>query len=246
MKIWAELKEIRRLLARLVGTADLLPEEQFSVEALDRAAKEFQKLSMERGEWIADQDIDKIIKKAPYRAGKFIISEFKFSNYFRKGHTYYFKKKDLAALAEELKKRNIDLKRYMELKESQQAFEKDMALILQNKAGKKAKAYHLPPYLSNITTTPPKLPPVELVREDLKNLKAEFFEHKLSEYIDIYKDNYAMLKSMYYYQRYIDPAIRRRCQRWCDNFRIANKVLEEITKKKEVFVPTRDEDMIQL
>ena len=51
-ELLAEIKELRAAISTLIGTSDLLPEEQFSKEALDKAAKQFQKLSIERGEWV--------------------------------------------------------------------------------------------------------------------------------------------------------------------------------------------------
>ena len=37
-----------------------------------------------------DSDIHKVIRKAPWRAGKFIIEKFQFTNYFTRGRTLYF------------------------------------------------------------------------------------------------------------------------------------------------------------
>jgi hypothetical protein len=56
-QILNELKELRYLLSRLIGTSELPLEQKFSQEALDKAAKEFQKLSIERGEWIETYQI---------------------------------------------------------------------------------------------------------------------------------------------------------------------------------------------
>ena len=49
-ELLAEIKELKIAISTLIGTSDLHPEEQFSKEALDKAAKQFQKLSIERGE----------------------------------------------------------------------------------------------------------------------------------------------------------------------------------------------------
>ena len=51
-RIFTELKQIRKLLSEVVGTTDLPAIQKFSKEALSKAAKEFRKLSIERGQWI--------------------------------------------------------------------------------------------------------------------------------------------------------------------------------------------------
>jgi 2-keto-4-pentenoate hydratase/2-oxohepta-3-ene-1,7-dioic acid hydratase in catechol pathway len=90
------------------------------------------------------------------------------------------------------------------------------------------------------------MPEASVIREDIKRLKEEFFQYKLSDYIDIYKDNYAMTKFIYHFEKYLEPGLKRRCKKWCDDFNYANHALEEVTKKKEKFIPVKDEDMIQL
>ena len=102
-KILSELQEIRTLLAKFLGTSNKLPSEQFSTEALNKAAKEFLKLSTERGEWIAESDIEKVIKKAGWRSGKFIREQLKFCNYYKRGREYFYYKEDLQKLKQELK-----------------------------------------------------------------------------------------------------------------------------------------------
>ncbi len=78
-ELLAEIRSLKSAIATLIGTSDLSPKEQFSKEALSRVSKQFQKLSIDRGDWICDNDISKFIKKAPYRCGAFIIKEFQFS-----------------------------------------------------------------------------------------------------------------------------------------------------------------------
>ena len=246
-EILSEIKELRTALTQVLGISDLPPDQQFLKEALNKAAKEFQKLNIERGQWVADHSVGKYIKNAGYRAGAFIRQEFGFSNYFKRGQTYYYSKKDLISLGKELKERNIDLGRYMEFIEDRTKFKKYVSEAAQNNKGKlKNKSYKLPAEVNNITTSPPPMPEVSVIREDIKRLKEEFFEYKLSEYIDIYKDNYAMTKFIYHFEKYLEPGLRRRCKKWCDDFNYANHALEEVTKKKEKFIPVKDEDMIQL
>jgi hypothetical protein len=246
-EILSEIKQLRADISKLIGTSELQPKDQFSKEALDKAAKQFQKLSIERGEWIEEYNISRYIKNAHYRAGAFIRQEFGFSNYFKRGQTYYYNKKDLIALAKELKARNVDLGRYMEYIEDQAKFKKYLESANENGKGKKKrKSFQLPYDLKDIITTPAKAPSVEAIREDLKKLKEEFFQFNLSDYIDIYKGNHAMMKFIYHYQKYLEPDLKKRCKRWCENFNYANHALELVTKKKEVFIPVKEDDMIQL
>lgn len=246
-KILQEIRELRIVLARVIGTEDLAIKNQFSIETLDKAASDFKKMSIERGDWVKDEDIYKIIKGSHYHSGNFIRSEFGFKNFFKRGRTYYYYKKDIIALAKELKERNVNLGRYMELKEDQAKFKKYISTIPQNKKGKKKeRPYHLPDELKDITSDPPKMPSVDLVREDLKKLKEEFFQFKLSDYVDIYNDNHAMMKFIYHFEKYLDPQLKRRCKKWCDDFNYANHALELITNKSDKFIPVPEEDMIQL
>jgi hypothetical protein len=246
-KILSEFKELKIILSKLIGTGDLPFKEQFSKEAIDKAAKQFQKLSIERGEWVEECNIEKYIKNARYRAGTFIRQEFGFSNFFKRGQTYYYNKKDLISLAAELKNRNVDLGRYMEYLEDKGKFNKYLESANQNIKGKaKRKAFQLPYDLKDITTSPAKTPSAEVIREDIKRLKEEFFQYNLSDYIDVYKGNHAMMKFIYHYEKYLDPELKKRCKRWCENFNYANHALELVTKKKEVFVPVKEDDMIQL
>jgi hypothetical protein len=128
-QILKEIKELRLVLAQVIGTSEQPADQQFSNEAISKAAAEFQKLSIERGEWVSEHEIDKIIKNAPYSPGKFIIEKFVFTNYFIKGKSLYFNKKDLLSLNRELKLRNINLGRYMELVESQEKFKKRLKAL---------------------------------------------------------------------------------------------------------------------
>ena len=246
-KILNEIKQLKDLIAKVIGTSEFDPSEQFSKEALDKVAKEFQKLSIERGEWITGYEIDSCIKNAPYGAGKFIIEEFGFTHYFTRGKQLFFNKKDLMALAKELKDRRVDLRRYMELREDQQKFEKYLSTILQNNPGKtKKKPFKIPLDLIDITTSPPKMPSQEQLKSELEKLKAEFFENKMAEYIDIHKGNYAMIKQIYWIQKYIAPAVKKRLNKWIEEFNLVNRLIVEVTKKKENFIPIPDAEMIRL
>jgi hypothetical protein len=246
-KILAELQSLKTLVAKLIGTPDLKGENQYSKKAIEKAAREFQKLSIERGEWVESYDIKKYIKTAPYNVGNFLRDEFGFTNCFKRGSTYYYNKQDLIALGQELKERNVDLGRYMEFKADKDKFEKYVAGILQPDAKNiKRKRFRLPEYLKDITTSPATPPDPEVIKTELKKLKDEFFEHNLNEYIDIYKGSYAMPKDFYRFKKYLNPELTRRIYRWTEEFNLANQVIEEITKKKEKFIPIPEEQMIRL
>lgn len=246
-QIIEELKQIRTALSKLVGTTDLPSEERFSESAIEQAAKAFKKLSIERGEWIADSDLNGIFRGAYYGAGAFIRSEFKFSNYFKKGRTYYYNKADIQRLAKELKVRNVNLHRYMELKQSQDNFRKKLAEAAKNKKATKIKSsYQIPQDLEDINTSETPKPDVELIKQHLEKLKEEFFNENLNQYIDIYRGNFAMIKHDYHFSRYREKSLIHKINKWRDNFNYANNALELITRKRSDFKPIKDEDMIQL
>jgi hypothetical protein len=242
-QILSELKELKSILTQLVGTADQPGQDQFSKEALAKASKLFIRMAAQRGEWVKEDELGKYIK-ADWRAGSFIRSEFGFNACIKDGHYYLYNKKALQKLGVELKARNIDLKRYMEYKRSESDFQKKLSANKKSFKGK--RTYEMPSDLKNITTSSPPILDVEIVKKDLERLKAEFFELKMAEYIDIYRGNHAMVKFIYHFEKYIEPQIKRRCKKWCEDFNYANHALELITKKKETFIPIKEEDMIQL
>ncbi|MBY0543376.1 MAG: hypothetical protein K2P75_08220 [Sphingobacteriaceae bacterium] len=132
-QILDELKELRMALVKLVGTTDLPKSKQLSPEILDKAADEFKKLQKQSDGWLTEHELDKYFKDVFYGAGKFIREEFGFSNFFIKGKSHYYNKADIQALAKELKARNVNLKRYMELKVDKENFNKKIASALSNK-----------------------------------------------------------------------------------------------------------------
>ena len=128
-----EIKELKEILAKVIGTGDVATRDQFSKETITKVAQEYKKLSIERGDWIKGDDLYKVIKGAHYQSGKFIREVFMFKNYFKKGQTYYYYRKDILALGKELKERSVDLGRYMELKADQEKFKKYVASASQFK-----------------------------------------------------------------------------------------------------------------
>ena len=169
-KIFTEIKQIRKLLSELVGTTDLPVTQKFSKEAISKAAKEFRKLSIERGQWITSYEIKQIIKHADWNSGKIIIEKFEFTNYFKRGSTLYFNKKDLVELNKELKKRNINLEKYGELLNDKEKFQKYVNSILIAKGSKTRKHFKIPDGLKDIFSKPYSAPTEELVRKEIEVL----------------------------------------------------------------------------
>ncbi len=227
-KLFNEMKQLRLLLAKVVGTQDLPKREQFSKEAIKKASLEFRKLQTERGEWIEDYEISKVIRSAGFRSGRFIIEKFGFKNYFKRGHQYFFNRKDLMALNKELKARKIHLGTYMKLEEDKEKFHKFLSELKQGK--KRRPKYKIPEQLENICTQPYNHPPKEKVLKHLDDLMQEFEKDKLVEFIDIFQESYAMVKHIYHFDRYIDPSIRRKCNKWCFEYNYAQNALAEIKK----------------
>jgi len=65
-------------------------------------------------------------------------------------------------------------------------------------------------------------------------LKEVFQKDKLYEYIDVYENGHAMFKHLYYLDKYLDPVIKKRSLKWCDDFNYANYALKEARKSWEV------------
>lgn len=232
-EILSEVKALRKLIAKIIGTSDLPQAKQFSKSAIEKAAAEFQSMQIERGEWVNQYDIHKVIRNFPYAGTKFLIDELKFQNYFRRGQRYYFNRKDLIALGKELKERNLNLGRYLELKSDKAKFDVYIAKIISNP---KKLPYVLAEDMKDVSTSNPPRPSVKLIREHLNALKKDFEEYKMSEYIDVYNDSYAMLKDYYRFRKYVDSDLKRRITKWKDDFNTANQLLHEFgyRRKKKV------------
>ncbi len=242
--ILRELQELKAILSIVIGTADRVGEDRFSTEALNQAAKLYKKMSIERGDWVCEKLLEDYLGPCPWNAGAFIRKEFAFTSWVKKGHEYRYSKKDLLALGQELKTHNIDLKRYQEFLEDKAAFDKKAALK-STPAAPKGKPFSFPKGVKNITTSEIPKPDPEVVRQDLAQLKQAFNDGKFEAYVDIYNGTHAMLKHIYMFQKYMEPGLKRRCQKWCEDFNYANHALELITGKKEKFVVT-DPAAIQL
>jgi hypothetical protein len=232
-KVLSELKQIRKLLSELIGTSELPAKEKFSKEAISRAAKEFQKMAIERGEWVSGGEIRKVIKHADWRSDRIIIEKFGFTNYFKKGHSYYFNRKDLVILGKELKARNINLEKYQELLNDQEKFQKLVNSILFPKGTKTKKHFKIPENLRDIQSKPYSAPTEELVRNEIEMLMEEYKKFDLSEYVDLFDNKtYGMFKYDYSFDRYVKPEIKKFCKDWCFKFNYANHALKKILEIK--------------
>lgn len=230
-KILKELRQIRQLLSELVGTSDLPTKEKFSKEAIAKAAKEYRKMAIERGEWLPDDQISKVIKKAPWRSGKVIIEKFGFTNYFKRGHTNFFNKKDLIALNIELKKRNINIVEYCELLDDQANFEKYRQRANQVDGKKSKIRFKIPEGLEGLNSKHYPPPSAEVISSEITNYLEEFKKFDLSEYISFAEKNtYAWFKYDYTFDRYLDPKLKKYCKDWCFKFNYANDALKKIKR----------------
>jgi hypothetical protein len=228
-KVYLELKKIRNLLSELIGTSELPAKEKFSKNAITKAAKEYRKLAIERGQWLSNHDIDKVIRNAPWRAGKIIIEKFGFTNYFKRGSTFYFNRKDLVALNKELKKKNINLSEYAELLEDQDKFQK----YLQSIETGKRKRFKIPDELKDINSKPYSPPQEDIVKDEINKYMEEFAKFDLSEYISLYEGKtYAMFKYDYTFDRYLDPKLKKFRKDWCFKYNYTNNALKKIVKLK--------------
>ena len=57
-QILSEIKEIKKLLSKVIGTSDLPAKQRFSKDAIAKAAKEYRLLEMKRGEWVIGKSGD--------------------------------------------------------------------------------------------------------------------------------------------------------------------------------------------
>lgn len=173
LEILDELKKLSSILSRVIGSSEMPESKRFSKAALDKAAKEFKKLETQRGEWVNNEGIRKYIKNAPYYAARFIVEELKFKNYYKRGHEYYLSKSDLIKLAKELKDRDVNLSRYVQLKEDKKKFDQYLEKVVVNPS---KLPYELPNDMVDISTSKPPAPLLPQIREHIKQLKKEFEE----------------------------------------------------------------------
>ena len=233
-EVFSELKQIRKILSAIIGTSDLNEKEKFSQEAITKAAKEFQKMQIERGEWVGGYDIRKVIKHSTYNSPKLLIDQFQFKNYFKRGNKYYFNKSDLVELNKELIKRNIHLEKYEELLQDKEKFQKYIQSISAKKLDKTIKRYKIPKELENVYSVPYSLPIEQQIRDEIKTLLGEYKKFDLSTYVDLYeRKTYSMFKYQYEFDRYLKPELKKLCKDWCFKFNYANNALMRILELKK-------------
>lgn len=218
-KVATTLDEIKGLLAKLIGTSDLPKERQFSEKAIEKAAKEFKKLRRENNVWLKTYEIRNYIKDAPPEAGKFIRDEFEFKNYYTKGPSCFYLKSDIILLAEELKRRKIDLRAYMQMKEKERKNE-DFSVV-KNKSPK--GSFKIPEKLSNIEAQPERQKSLKKLIVKLNTLMAEYHRDGLSDYIEV-ADNLALPKANYSSKK-VDYAIDVKVRNWWPKY---NRVQNDI------------------
>lgn len=119
----------------------------------------------------------------------------------------------------------------MELQDDKEKFDKYVQSIGSEK-GKKRKRFKIPEGLQDIITEPYHPPSEKLVRDHLNSLWEQYQGSDMEEYIDIFpSQTWAMFKFEYYYDRYLDADLKRRCKKWCFEFNYANKALMKILQK---------------
>jgi len=229
-KVIKELQEIKQILARMLGTIDLPANQRFSSEAIDKVAKEFQKMTAERGEWLEASDVSKVIKSAPYNCGQLLVEKFEFKNYFKRGYTLYFNKKALIELGKELKQRNINLSDYKELLDDQAKFEKLVKSVDLHKGPK--KHFKIPENLRDIHIKPYTVAREPILKE-IDELMEEYEKFDLSEYIHLYENKTnAYFKYEYSLERYLKPELKKYCKDWSFKFNYANRALKRLEEIK--------------
>lgn len=220
------LNEIKDLLAKLIGTSDLPKGKQFSVSAIEKAAKEFKKLRRENNAWIKTHEIRDYIKDAPYEAGKFIRDEFEFKNFYTKGPACYYLKGDIVLLAEELKKRKIDLRAYMQMKEKEKKDDDFNIVQKKNPQG----SFKVPDNISNIQPRSKKPKSLEKLTAKLNQLNKQYNELQLSQYIDIVDDIHAFPKLSLRIGD-VPREMEILIHRWCRKFSSVNEDIISIENK---------------
>ncbi len=236
--ILEEIRQLKKAVAQLAGTADLPEDQQLSATALDKAAKQFTQLQTKRAQWVSHHDIGKHLKGTGWWNHHLIREEFGFSAFIKIGRDYYYDRDQLKALNEELKKRNVNLEQLDKLRRSEKDFEKAYEKLKEQvRTRKTKKSFGVPDWLRDISSSPVQLPERALVQADLDQLQQEFLGGKYAEYVDVHKGTHAMIKFIYPYEKYLEQGLRRKLSQWCDRFNTANGVLKEITGKKQVFIP---------
>jgi hypothetical protein len=78
-----EIQELKILLAHVIGIADLPEGERFSIAALDEAAKFYHRMTIERGEWVPEAQLEKYLGPCPYSPGNLMRKTLAFTNWIK-------------------------------------------------------------------------------------------------------------------------------------------------------------------
>lgn len=84
-EILQELRQLKKAVAQLAGTADLPEGQQLSYAALEKAAKQFNQLQAKRAQWVYRNDIGKYLKSIGWWNHTFIQEQFGFTAFLKIG-----------------------------------------------------------------------------------------------------------------------------------------------------------------
>lgn len=235
--ILKELAEIRNIFADLIGTKELTKKEKFSKEAIGKAAIEFKKLSTQKGKWINGREVSYLFKDSPYDTGNFIVENFEFTNYFIRGRSRLYNKKDILALRDELRKRNVDLAKYIELVRDKEKFQRYIDSAKKNKGA----SFTIPDELMDVQLSAYPTPSISTVQAHIKTLLEVFRILGFKKYIDLFENStYALYKFDGSLDQLIDPETKGKCLKWCLDFNYANRALNLIKE-----LPLKSDDEIE-
>lgn len=242
-----QMEELKALILQLLNKPQPQAPDSWSKDKVNASAEKFQQMKKARSEWLKDDDLEKYLPGGDHRSGSFIRKEFEFNNWIKDGYHYLYAKKDIIELGKELKERDVNLEVYMDYTYSQKEFEKKIVALGDKKKVKPGKAYRLLDDVRNFQSEPVPTPDINLIKADLERLQKEFLDGKLGQYVDVFKNSYAMMKSMYWYNKYLDDKIRKTCRKWIDDFNYASNAWQKATNKKsDKFNIVHEDDMLEL
>ncbi len=231
--IVSEIRLLREAVTRIQEIIDPASKHNISQASLDQATKRYQELMVQRDQWVSSSNIDKYLKGAGWYNEKFIREQFEFTAILKLGRTIYFHKDQLKKLAEELKKRKVDLKHFYDLHEAHREFEKEVKKYKEQKKSKwSTQSFIIPKWLSDISAKSMKLPKREAVETYIEDLRSELRNSGFEEYVDIHKGRFAVPKKVYKLEPYTEKGLARRLMQWSDKFNMANLLLHEISSSK--------------
>jgi hypothetical protein len=242
-----ELKQIRKILAKVFGTNSLPFAEQFTSEVLDRVQNDFRNLRNMADQWIEESDLYDFLK-VDCSIVKFIREEFSFTNYYKQGKNYFYNANDLKELLKQLKLRGVDICLYQKLKQDQLWFEKNIqAAGIGKKLSRGTKTFYIPDSLKDIKLTEFKETSISTIHDRLKSLTDQFFSEKLGRYITIFQNqNHASLNYGHDLKEYLPPNMKKVTEGWCHEYNYANTALKVIGEKQFVLDPIKDDDKLEL